>query len=70
MNIKISVTGMHPRPDIVWPEGWPMPRIGEEVTIGEHNLFVRHVDYYPLGDLEEKDPFIYVVIGPRPQTFL
>lgn len=68
MKIEINVVGVHPRPSVVWPEGWPVPREGEEVHVPGLSAFtpvVRHVLWFPMGDPEdgESDPYVYVVVG-------
>lgn len=56
----------------VWPEGWPVPQAGDEVEVQEQFWHVRHVVWYPSGEVmnedtgERTEPFVYVVIGPRP----
>lgn len=67
MKVQISVTGYHPRPEVIWPADWPLPRVGEEIEIEDKTLFVRHIVYYPKGDLEAlaNEPFVYIVVGPR-----
>lgn len=33
MRKIITVTGYHPRPDVVWPANWPIPPIGAQLMI-------------------------------------
>lgn len=65
MKVLINVVGWHPRPEVTWPEGWPVPRIGDQVQVKDKILFVRDVCWYPLGDREDIYPFVYVVVGPE-----
>ena len=67
MKVQISVVGIAPRPDIEWPEDWPVPTVGDEIEFDAYTLFVRHVVWYPNGDLESesKEPFVYVVVGTQ-----
>lgn len=68
MKVQISVVGSHPRPDITWPEGWPVPRLGEIVSADSEEYSVRTIVWYPHGDPEtpeDPEPFVYVVIGPQ-----
>lgn len=69
IEVQVSVVGVIDPPEVKWPQGWPIPRIGEEVFLpNQPSLFVRVVEWYPMGDPENdemKIPFVYVVIGPR-----
>jgi hypothetical protein len=53
--------------NIDWPEGWSIPRVGDEITIPKlpEVSHVRTVVWYPEGDEEANEPFVYVVVGPR-----
>lgn len=74
MKVKCSLVGLvDHHMTLEWPEGWPVPRVGDEVTLpgpdSELNLAVRAVDWYPKGDPDDggSEPFVYVVIG-RPRS--
>ena len=68
MNIRISYVGTMNRAQIVWPEGWPVPRQGDSFNVEALGLdevtTVRHVVWYPHGDEEGPEPYVYVVVGP------
>lgn len=67
MRIVASLAGVVDAPDLEWPEGWPVPREGESVSLpGVGPLQVRTVVWYPAGNSDEGDPepFAYVVVGP------
>jgi hypothetical protein len=74
MKVTTTLVGImdHHR-ELEWPEGWPIPREGESVTLpGEDNLSVRTVVWYPEGsdeDEEDREPFVYLVIGPHRPNF-
>ena len=69
MKIQITITGEHRDQPDEWPQGWPVPREGEEVTLGNGaNVYVRHVVWHPSGSTfngGDSEPFVYVVLGPR-----
>lgn len=46
-----------------WPEGWPVPRIGEEIDYKGVIFTVRTVVWYPEGDINSfsPEPYVYVV---------
>lgn len=68
MKILVSTVGLLDRPDLVWPEGWPIPEVGSEVSYDEDtSLFVRTVVWYLNGDEDTKEPFVYIVLGPKPR---
>lgn len=46
-----------------WPDGWPVPAAGDLVDLPAAKLEVIRVVYMPLGDSENREPCIYVVIG-------
>ena len=47
---------------VEWPEGWPVPRVGDGVyTVDGDPLVVRAVDWYPHGE-DGSEPFVYVVL--------
>lgn len=49
-----------------WPEGWPVPRVGDEVVLKDSStVTVRTVVWYPGGDQDAPFPHAYVVLGPR-----
>lgn len=50
-------------PGPVWPEGWPVPRVGDGVTTSDRrNLQVTAVDWFPHGEEDGDEPFVYVVL--------
>ena len=54
-------------PGPVWPDGWPVPRIGDEVTsVHGITLKVTAVDWYPEGEDGDDEPYVYVVLRPEP----
>lgn len=64
--IQHSVFGL----DITWPEGMPVPRVGEHVEVDEGVFVVSQVVYYPHGwgsrtdDDYDPEPSIIVLLGP------
>jgi hypothetical protein len=64
--VKIRIVGFTDWTPITWPDGWPPPREGEPVHVGDNVLYVRTVAWYPQGD-KTPEPFVYVVLGPRRQ---
>jgi hypothetical protein len=49
----------------VWPEGWPIPRVGDEINNQDGDSFeVTTVAWYPHGEHGEDDlePFVYIVL--------
>ena len=61
-----NAQGHSEREEVVWPEGWPIPREGEIVEAkGPTLLVVRSVTWYPHRDEEGGEPFVYIVLGPR-----
>lgn len=66
LRVVVRVVGHSVRLDNGWPEGWPVPREGEPIHIGEDTLYVRTVAWYPAGDIHgDHEPFVYVVLGPQ-----
>lgn len=68
MNIMLTVTGTTNRDRfVVWPEGWPIPKVGDDVDIPDlpEVNSVRSVVWYPTGSEEQSEPFVYIVLGPR-----
>lgn len=48
----------------VWPEGWPIPRVGDGIDNQDGVTFtVTAVDWYPHGE-DGSEPFVYVVLHP------
>jgi hypothetical protein len=46
-----------------WPEGWPLPRIGDEVHLPDGSeAEVTSVTWYPNGEHGDNEPFVYVVL--------
>jgi hypothetical protein len=48
-----------------WPATLPLPREGESVELPWGSIYVRTVAWYPLGEDEISEPFVYLVLGPR-----
>lgn len=70
MRVIVNLIGLQdPSRELEWPEGWPLPRFGEEVSLPNlPPLQVRAVCWQPEGDEEDNEPYIYLVIGnPRPR---
>jgi hypothetical protein len=53
-------------PSPQWPDGWPVPRIGDDVDLGPLfdglSLKVTVVDWFPAGEDDGDEPFVYVVL--------
>ena len=72
MKIVTNLVGLmdHHR-ELKWPEGWPVPREGDTVHLDglddqdPAELSVRTVVWYPEGEDDDAEPFVYVVIGRR-----
>lgn len=46
-----------------WPDGVPVPRIGDSVvTNGGYELVVKAIEWYPLGDSNGIEPFVFVIL--------
>lgn len=57
------------RPDPVWPELFPFPSKGEIVHLDGDPLWVRALEFYPMGDGEKPDPdepYLYIVLADKP----
>jgi len=68
MKVVLRIVGVIGLAYDHWPEGWPIPRVDDEINLDDHNLYVRHVIWYPKGEEEDAEPFVYVVCGPsRPR---
>lgn len=70
VKVLVSVVGQQLDKSIEWPEGWPLPRIDEDVDIkvgDQSNVNVRSIVWFPNGDEENDEPFVYIVLGPRRQ---
>jgi len=48
-----------------WPADWPLPRVGETIVneLGD-TLEVTAIEWYPHGDGDPNDPFVYIVTHP------
>lgn len=67
MNVVVGAVGVMNRDHkVVWPDGWPIPREGDSITIPalDEVTSVRTVVWYPEGDGWKQDPFVYIVVGP------
>lgn len=71
MRIIVNIVGLvrEATPVVEWPDGWPIPHVGEEISFPRlpTYLFVRHVTYLPQGDLEGTEPYVYIVLGTTPR---
>lgn len=57
-----------PVPDPEWPENWPVPSVGASIVVlGGDMMYVRGVDYYPQGEEDDSEPFVYIVLSSSPQ---
>lgn len=69
MRIQFTFVGLTERHDDVWVNLPIVPREGETVDIpglSQADTVIRTVVWYPLGDGDDKEPFVYVVLGqPR-----
>lgn len=66
LNVWVShVGGLLDRDrNLTWPPGWPAPRVGDEFTVpGGPPMYVRTVVWYPEGNEDDAEPFVYVVVG-------
>ena len=68
-RVEISVVGIEGLRHFEWPEGWPVPPVDSCVAgVGDEDLWVRTVVYYPQGEDEGEAPFVYVVLGKRSRS--
>jgi len=64
--VRVFVVDVVDPPIVHWPKGWPVPRVGECVIIGDGNEFyVRVIEWCPEGDSESSEPFVGVTLGSR-----
>lgn len=65
--VRVRVVGFVDRPTVEWPAGFPIPRVGDPVHVGDDMYTVRTVAWYPAGDNDaaSPEPFVYVVLGPH-----
>lgn len=50
-------------PDPEWPEGWPVPSVGQSVYLKDGKcLIVSSIDWFPYGEDPGDEPFVYVVL--------
>lgn len=76
MIITTSVTGMVDPVELRWPDGWPLPSIGDPIYVptedGEDvTMYVRSIAWYPHGGVWgylTDVPYVYLVVGPRRRT--
>jgi len=64
--IATIVGSTDPRRIVTWPEGWPVPREGDSVTLHPDDPAVntvRTVVWYPESDGDIPEPFVYLVLG-------
>ena len=65
--VRVRVVGRREPPKPTWPDGWPVPRQGEQVELKELGvLWVGSVIWYPDGEFGEGDPFVYVILRDTP----
>lgn len=44
-----------------WPDSYPFPRVGEEIADNSGETWTVHgITYYPYGELDESEPFVYI----------
>ena len=68
MKVIVSLTGTTRHREVAWPDGWPVPRAGDLVTLYPDIPEVTHVRtvvWFPEGDAENAEPVVYLVLGPR-----
>jgi len=68
MKVVVTAVGFKTRSsDITWPKDWPIPRVGDDVDIPNFPEVssVRTVVWYPIGNEDDPEPFVYLVLGPR-----
>lgn len=63
MKVTTTVVGVLERFKVPWPDGWPPPHEGDVVETAHGPLYVRTVVWYPAGNDEGGEPFVYVVLG-------
>lgn len=64
MKVQVTSVGFQDHLDIEWPEGWPIPPEDTELDYDGQTLFVRTVVWYLRGEDDDKEPFVYIVVGP------
>lgn len=46
---------------VSWPEGWPVPRVGEAIELADGTrLRIQAVDWFPQGGDDVPEPAVYV----------
>jgi hypothetical protein len=51
----------------IWPEGWPLPHVGEQLYINDECSTVHSVTYYPQASPLENEhtPFVHITLNRR-----
>lgn len=63
MRIVWSTPGRTNIEHPVWPETWPIPRVGDEIGWNDgETMRVHVVAWYPAGEFDTTEPFVYVVL--------
>ena len=52
-------------PDPVWPEDWPIPFVLSSINTEAKTLWVRGVHFFPYGEADDNEPFVYIVLETR-----
>lgn len=72
MRIVVDLVGLvDHRRTLEWPEGWPLPAIGDPVYLNglSQTMYVRTISWHPEGELNDEfsdqfsTPYVYIVIG-------
>lgn len=66
MKVRFSVVGQTEQPNISDINLESIPQVNDSVYVPEINgeLSVRTVIWFPWGEEDGEEPFVYVVIGP------
>lgn len=46
--------------EVSWPADWPPPAKGDVVYVKDHPLWVGEVTWYPEGNEEDPEPYVWV----------
>lgn len=65
MKIQVVCTIDGDDRQVEWPAGWPVPRVGDAVTLPDYPqaLVVTQIDWAPEGDRPDGEPMVWVVVG-------